>query len=67
MTALEVAVYKGDEFVCMGTIKECAEFMGVKKDTIRYYLRPAYSKKIAKRKKSPNAITVIKLDDDDEQ
>ncbi|MGX1266607.1 hypothetical protein RKD55_004551, partial [Rossellomorea marisflavi] len=30
---VEVAMYKGDNFICGGTIKECAAFRGVKPDT----------------------------------
>jgi hypothetical protein len=64
----EYAVYRGEEFMCVGTLKECAESMGVKPDTIRYYLRPAYQNKIAKRKRSSgNVITVIRLDEDDDE
>ncbi|MGX1195729.1 hypothetical protein [Metabacillus sp. SLBN-84] len=63
---IEVAVYKGDEFVCSGTVNECAAFRNVKPDTIRYYLTAAYQRKLEKRKGSRNPIHVIRLDGEDE-
>lgn len=63
---IEVAMYKGDVFLCMGTIKECAAERNVKPDTIRFYLTGAYHRKLAKRKRSRNPIRVIRLDDDEE-
>ena len=63
----EYVVYKGDTFICMGTEKECAEFMGVKDATFRFYSSQAYAKRIANRKhKSCGYITVIEVEDDDE-
>lgn len=63
----EVAVYKGDEFLFTGTIQECAEHFDVRQETIRYYLTPAYAKKLAKRKRSRKAIQVIRIDDEDDE
>lgn len=63
---LEVAMYKGDEFLFAGTIQECAKHRNVRPETIRYYLTPAYANKLAKRKRSRNPIQVIRLDDADE-
>jgi mannitol/fructose-specific phosphotransferase system IIA component len=60
----EYAVYKGDSLIVIGTIKECAEHMGVLQKTVRYYLTPTYEKRLAKRKKARNYITVFKLDDE---
>jgi hypothetical protein len=61
--SIEVAMYKGDEFLFAGTIKECAEHQGVNPATIRYYLTQAYANKLTKRKRSRNPIHVICLDD----
>jgi hypothetical protein len=63
---VEYAVYKGDSFICMGTVKECAEHMNVLPDTVKFYTTPSYEKRIEKRKKARNYITVIKLDDEGE-
>ena len=34
---MEYAMYKGDRFICMGTLKEIAEYLGVCYDTVRCY------------------------------
>lgn len=36
------AVYRGDEFVTIGTRAELAERLGVDEDTIRRYARPSW-------------------------
>jgi len=61
---MEYAVYKGDEFICVGTIKECARYMDVLPETVRYYTTPAYQRRLAKRKNAQNYITVIKIEED---
>ncbi|MCM3324785.1 hypothetical protein [Cytobacillus kochii] len=63
---IEVAMYKGDEFLSTGTIQEIAKQRKVRPETIRYYLTPAYANKLAKRKLSWNPIHVIRLDDEEE-
>lgn len=30
----DIAVYKGDEFICMGTVEEVARYMDIKPDSI---------------------------------
>ena len=37
----EIALYRGDELIDVGTIKEIAERRGVCKDTIYWYTTPA--------------------------
>lgn len=61
----EYAVYKGDEFLCLGTARECAAYLGVKISTIRYLLSPAYSKIIEKRQDSKGPLIAIKVDDEE--
>lgn len=63
---IEVAMYKGDEFLYAGTIQEIAKRRKVRPETIRYYLSQAYANKVAKRKRSKNPIHVIRLDGEDE-
>lgn len=63
----EYAVYKSEELVCIGTLEECAEYRGVSIDTMRYYLTGAYQNKIAKRKNARNFLTVIELEDDEDE
>lgn len=52
----EYALYKGDEFIMIGTLKELSEYLRVKKDTVYFYSMPAYQKR-----SKGNAIVVIKL------
>lgn len=61
----EYALYKGEELLMIGTIEEIAKARGVKVESIKYYLYPAYQRRISKRK-SKNYLTLTKLEDDDE-
>ncbi|HDR8494225.1 TPA: hypothetical protein QC448_005334 [Bacillus cereus] len=65
MNLKEYVVYKGESFVCIGTIQECADYMGVLPATVRFYTRPAYQRRIASRKNARNYITVTKLEEDE--
>lgn len=60
----EYAVYKGENMICMGTVKECAKHMGVLPETVRFYTTPTYRRRVERRKNPRNYITVIDLDDD---
>lgn len=60
----EYIVYKGDDFVCIGTAEEVAEHMGWLVKTVHWYTMPTYKRRIAKRKNARNYITVEKLEDD---
>lgn len=57
----EYALYKGDEFIDLGTIPEIAKREGVKPKTIYYYKTPAYMKKF---KDDKNRKVLIKLERD---
>jgi hypothetical protein len=61
----EYAVYKGESMICIGTIKECADHMGVLPETVKFYTTPTYKRRIEKRKNPRNYITVFKLDDEE--
>lgn len=52
------AVYKGDEFVCMGSREECAKYLGVKKHTITFWSSPVHKRRTAHRKAPFLAIVV---------
>ena len=39
------AVYRGDEFIDMGTIKQLASKFRVKEDTMRYYTSKAHKRR----------------------
>lgn len=38
----EWAIYKDDRYIMSGTTKECADYLGVKQGSIRYYATDAY-------------------------
>lgn len=62
--AEEFAVYKGEDFICIGTLQECADHMGVLVETVRFYTTDTYRRRVAKRKNARNYITVTELEDD---
>ncbi|PEZ81870.1 hypothetical protein CN374_30090 [Bacillus cereus] len=66
MNQKEYVVYKGESFICIGTVQECAQHMGVLPKTVRYYATPSYKKRAAKRKKATNYLTVTRLEEDEE-
>lgn len=51
------AIYKGDEFLDLGTAKELAQKFNVKEKTIHYWHTPTH-KKLVK-----NGMIVIKIND----
>lgn len=57
----EYALYKGDEFIDLGTIPEIAKREGVKPKTIYYYKTSAYKKKF---KDDTNRKVLIRLERD---
>ncbi|PKR82581.1 hypothetical protein CWO92_23650 [Heyndrickxia camelliae] len=59
----EYAVYKGDSFICLGTMEECATYLGVKVSSIKFYSSRAYKRRGTKNK-DPNHLIVFKIDDD---
>lgn len=40
------AVYKGEEVVCMGSARECADALGVKVGTVYFYASPAWKRRV---------------------
>lgn len=61
MCLKEFAVYKGESLLCIGTMKECAEQIGVLPQTVRFYTTPAYRRRIDKRKNPRNYIVAVNL------
>ena len=53
------ALYKGDNILTIGTIRELALYLGVKERTIKFYATPTYQK----RNKGNNYI-VIRIEED---
>jgi hypothetical protein len=55
------ALYRGDEFINLGTIEELARYEKVKPRSIRYLQTPAYKKKF---KEDNNRRVLIKIEGD---
>ncbi len=62
----EYVVYKGESLICIGTMMECAQHMGVLPETIYFYTTHAYQRRLAKRKNPGNCLTVTELEEDEE-
>ena len=63
MNESEYALYKGDEFIAIGTAQELAKLMNVKVETITFWSTPTYHKRI----KNHNVATiVIKMEEEDD-
>lgn len=55
------ALYKGDEYIYCGTIKEIAEKLKVSQNTISFYKSKAYKKR---RKGSTNCLMLYEIKGD---
>lgn len=62
----EFALYKGDEFVTIGTIREIAKYENTQPQSIAYLKTEAYKRKIEKRKISETAKILISVDENEE-
>ena len=58
------AIYRGDEFVFMGTADECAEEFNVKSQYIKW-LTTATAKKRYEKYKHYSGITAVKVEEDE--
>lgn len=63
MKKQEYALYKGDEFIDLGTIQEIAKRQKVAPNTIRYYQTPEYKSR-GLGKDSKKRKVLIKLEGD---
>ena len=54
----QYALYKGDEILAFGTIREIASQMGVKPRTIKFYMSPTYQKRGKGEKSSKRRILI---------
>lgn len=52
------AVYKGENCLGIGTIKELAKKLGVKERTIYFYTTPTYKKRVKSGKNRREVITL---------
>ena len=56
------ALYRGDEFITVGTIEEIAEYLGVKEASVRFWTMPSY---IARIKQYHNSLRAIKIEEEE--
>lgn len=59
--AKEYAVYKGDELICIGTAKECADILNIKPSSVKWLTTPTAKKRLAKRKNPEKCTSCIKV------
>jgi hypothetical protein len=57
----DIALYRGDELIDSGTIKEIAERRGVRKDTIWWYLTAAGRRRADRRKDQSKAVRAVRI------
>lgn len=57
----EYALYKGEQMISIGTVKEISEERGVKPETIRFYASCAYQRR--SKGEVNNRLQLVKLDD----
>ena len=55
------SVYKGDDILYTGTLQECAEFLGIKITTAKFYTTPSQV-----RRTKNNGIVLVRIDEDDD-
>jgi len=57
----QYALYFGDDFICMGTVRECAEFTGMKERTISYYAtKTGYARSL--KADTKNSVFIVKVE-----
>ena len=57
------ALYKGEEYLYSGTVKEIAEKLNMRERTILFYKTPTYLKRREKSKKN-NYFILIEIEED---
>lgn len=61
------ALYRGDTFIDVGTLKELSPRLGMKESTIRYYISQAYQRKLSNRNGMyKNQVIAISFYEDEE-
>lgn len=63
----EYALYKGDQFMTIGTVPELAKVAGVNVSSIRFYSSKSHMKRVVKSKTYATRHIVIPLGDDNER
>lgn len=62
----EYALYKGEELLIIGTIKEIAKYLGVTEKTVFFYQTPSYLKRNSKSRFG-NYKVLVKLEGDKDE
>lgn len=57
------AVYKGDDYICDGTIDEICNNLNIKKSTFHFYRSNWYKKN--RQTKKNNRIIIVRIDGED--
>lgn len=52
------AAYKGEDYITSGTVKEIAEELGIKENTVMFYSSPAHEKRSRNAKKPWKIIKI---------
>ena len=58
MTEKYFALYKGEDLLIIGSIKEIAEKLGIKEESVKFYATPTY-----KKRTTENARRLVSLND----
>jgi len=61
-TQREYAIYFDDHYMFSGSVKECAEFLGVSQSTVYFYSTPAHKKRFDKYKGARRDRLIIAVD-----
>lgn len=63
----EYALYRGDEFIDLGTADELAKKMNVHRNTIKFYATKTHRERLEKRNSNYNkCLIAIKIEEDEE-
>lgn len=60
MKKVDYALYKGDDFLTVGSVQELSEYLNVKPETVRFFSYPSYLKRFSD---DNNRLIVIKIED----
>ena len=61
MKKMIYALYRGDEFIEMGTAEFLAKFLGVQPKTVKFLASPANLKRIENRGESKSALICVRV------
>ena len=63
----EYALYRGDEFLDVGTIRQLSNRLGIKENTVRYLASNKHCERVSSRKASENgSLIAFKLEESEE-